>query len=129
MLATLAELTEDSLAAMRVQAGTVTDGVLTLTLVQPNGDPNVVVPVGTIDVDLTSGEITGEVDDVAVDVVDTMKLALVPGDVVHEPTFGLLIVQGVSADGSRLTGVTGATVSTANVRRVGFVDLETLDLE
>jgi hypothetical protein len=45
----------------------------------------------------------------------------------HDAGAGLLVVSGVTPDGLRLD-MTGASGSTANIRKVGHVDLGNLDL-
>lgn len=127
MLATLAELTDGTMASLQIQAGTVDAGALTVSLVRPGSTLAATVVLGTLEVDLATGEVTGQVDNVAEGLADTLALAVEPGDIVQEPNLGLLVVSGVSTDGLRLD-VVGASVSTSNVRKVGHVDMETLDL-
>jgi hypothetical protein len=128
VLACLADLTPDTIAGLRIRVDTVDTDTVELTLLRPGTDLGTETAVGTLEIDLTTGAITGNVPDLDAEVADTLKLAVEPGDVVTEPNLGLLVVTGVSTDGLRLN-MTGASVSTGNIRRVGSIDLETLDLD
>lgn len=128
MLASLADLTPDTVAGLRVRIDSVDADTVELTLLRPGTDLGTETTVGTLEIDLDTGDVTGNLPDVAAEVADTLKLAVAPGDVVIEPSLGLLVVTGVSQDGLRLN-VAGASVSTGNIRRVGSVDLESLDLD
>ncbi len=128
MLASLADLTPDTVAGLRVRVDAADMDTMELTLLRPGTDLGTETAVGTLEIDLDTGAVTGTISDLAGEVADTLKLAVVPGDVVEEPNLGLLVVTGVSPDGLRLD-LTSASVSTGNIRRVGSVDLETLDLD
>lgn len=128
MLASLRELSVGSSASLRVRVTGSTAGAFDLTLVRPSSNPlDPDIEVGTLSVDADTGEVSGEIPDVDADVAEVVVLAVEPGDVVQEQTTGLVaVVTGVSQDKTRLS-VPGMTISTANIRRVGHVDLEDLD--
>jgi hypothetical protein len=116
------------LAGLRARVSSLDSGVLELTLVRPVSNPlEPDLEVGTIQIDLSSGDVTGEVPDVDAEMVEVVALAVTPGDIVQEQTTGLIaVVTGVSTDKTRLS-VPGMTISTSNIRKVGHVDLGTLD--
>lgn len=62
MLTKLTSLAEGSMAALQLQVGTVQDGFLCLAIVG-RGDAGSVLEFGFIELDLMTGEISGELND------------------------------------------------------------------
>lgn len=112
-------------STVQVQA-TITEvngqGIATMSLVQPDtGDE-----LGTLTLNMSTGQITGTMDDAMTADVVVVRGTYAINDVVQWPDGTYLVVRWLSADGSQFSAREdggGPAYSTADVTKVGVVTL------
>lgn len=121
-------LTEGSTANLHMRIDTIDQAAqtATLTFISPFDSS---VEHGTATINLDSGTIAGDLDDVATVEVDSIALMVEPGDVVMNQNYGTQIVRSVTNDGHHYytyPDQQGQNYSASQIVKIGHVDLGTL---